>query len=84
MEFKRVARKQSRRSVLAGALRCVALGELAAIGVGTVAKRQRLIAEGKCINDGICCDCGVLAQCGLPEAVAAKEFVERGDNGPAK
>ena len=80
MEFERIARRQSRRSVLAGALRGAALGVLAAAGGWAVAKRRRLIAEGTCINEKLCCHCAVLAQCGLPEALAAKRFAKRGDN----
>ena len=76
-------RQRSRRSILTGALRCLTLGALAAAGALTVAKRRRLVAEGKCVGDGLCNRCAVLAECGLPLALAAKDS-QRGGNGRTK
>lgn len=84
MEPKRMAPEQSRRSVLAGGLRTVALAGLAATGALTMAKRRRLIAEGVCISDGVCNRCAALAQCGLPAALATKDSIQRGNHGRAK
>jgi hypothetical protein len=84
MELECMAQGRTRRSVLTGALRAVALGALVAIGGFTVAKRRRLRAEGKCINDGICRDCAVLVQCGLPAALLAKQSTQRGENDRAR
>ena len=84
MESERTQDRRDRRAFLAGALRVVALGAFAVGGALAVAKRRRLIAEGKCVSDGLCDRCGVLAECGLPAALAAKDSAQRGDNGQAK
>ncbi len=76
--------KQTRRSVLTGALRGVALGAMAVAGGLTIVKRRRLVAEGKCINDRVCQSCAILAECGLPAALTAKASIQRGDNGRAR
>lgn len=73
--------ERTRRSVLIGALRGIALGALAAAGGLAVAKRRRLVAEGKCINERMCGSCAILARCGLPAALTAKESTQRGTNG---
>jgi hypothetical protein len=64
---------QGRRQLLATALRYATLGLLGAAGASVVAKRRRLVREGKCINEGICRGCEVLETCGLPAALSAKE-----------
>jgi hypothetical protein len=76
MKPKCIARVHDRRAVLTGALRYAALGALAAAGGLTVAKRRRLVAEGKCINDGLCRGCAILARCDLPEALVTKQSAE--------
>jgi len=68
---------QSRRQLFAGALRYVTLGLFAAGAGSVVAKRRRLLREGKCINGGICCGCEVFEKCGLPQALSAKEILAR-------
>lgn len=72
---------QSRRQLLAGALRYATLGVLGAVGVSVVAKRRRLGREDKCINRGVCRGCEVFEKCGLPQALSAKEVLGRIDNG---
>ena len=63
---------QSRRQLLAGVLRYATLGTLGTVGGSVVAKRRRLVREGKCINRGICRGCEVFEKCGLPQALSAK------------
>ncbi|TKJ37336.1 MAG: hypothetical protein CEE38_07480 [Planctomycetes bacterium B3_Pla] len=70
---KRFGQSQNRRELFAGVLRYVALGLLTAGGAGIVAKRRRLVREGKCINSGHCTGCEVLERCGLPAALSARE-----------
>lgn len=77
-------RKTSRRTMLAGVLRCTALGAMAAAGGAAGVKRQRLVAEGKCINDWICGSCAILAECGLPAALTVKQSGSRGDHDRAE
>jgi hypothetical protein len=72
---------QSRRQLLAGALRYVTLGLLTAGGAATFAKRQRLVREGKCINSGICTGCKVLEQCSLPQSLSARKAMAGVNNG---
>jgi len=71
----------SRRQLLAGVLRYATLGTLGAVGVSVVAKRRRLVREGKCINSGICRGCEILEKCDLPQALSAKEVLGRIDDG---
>jgi hypothetical protein len=71
---------RSRRELCSGALRYATLGLLTAGGAALLAKRQRLLREGICINDGICNGCEVLAQCGLPRALSVKEALTGGSN----
>jgi len=50
-------------------------------GGALLAKRQRLLREGVCINDGICNGCQVLARCGLPRALIVKKDLAGGSHG---
>ena len=72
---------QSRRQLLAGVLRYATLGLLGAVGGSVVARRTRLVREGKCINSGICRACEIFEKCGLPQALSAKEVLGRIDDG---
>ncbi len=65
---------QSRREMLAGALRYTVLGLMAA-GVSVLfAKRRRLVRNGRCINNSeICTGCKILQDCSLPQATTARE-----------
>lgn len=72
---------ESRRQLLAGALRYATLGLLAAGAGSLFAKRRRLVREGKCINSGICRGCKAFDDCGLPQALSAKDVLARTDNG---
>lgn len=74
----------SRRDVLTGFLRYGTLGCLGLAGAGVVAKRQRLIREGKCVNHGLCGDCAVLKDCGLPPALVAKESGRKDTHGRSR
>ena len=64
---------QSRRELFAGIFRYLTLGLLGTVGGSTVAKRRRLVREGKCINSGICRGCEAFEACSLPQALSANE-----------
>ncbi|MCK5174064.1 MAG: hypothetical protein KAR47_11785 [Planctomycetes bacterium] len=66
---------QNRRSLLLGLLRYATLGLVGAAGGGVIAKRRRLVREGKCVGRGICSACGVFDGCGLPQALSAKQVL---------
>jgi hypothetical protein len=70
----------SRRELFAAVCRYGALGLLAAGACGIVAKRRRLIGQGKCIGSLACAGCEILARCDLPRALSAKETLIGGDN----
>jgi hypothetical protein len=74
---KPLGQAQSRRQLLAGALRYATLGLLTAAAATAFAKRRRLVREGKCINNGICRGCKVFDNCGLPQALSAKDVLAR-------
>ena len=63
----------SRRELFAGIFRYATLGLLGMVGGSVVAKRRKLVREGKCINSGICRGCEVFERCSLPQALSAKE-----------
>jgi len=67
----------SRRELFTGIFRYVTLGLLGIVGGSVVAKRYKLIREGKCINSGICRGCKVFEKCILPQALSAKEVLMR-------
>ena len=71
----------SRRELFAAAGRYVALGVLTAGAAGIIAKRRRLVREGKCNAGGTCAGCEMLGQCDLPRALSAKQALIGGDNG---
>jgi hypothetical protein len=72
---------QNRRQMLTGALRYGTLSLLGAVGGSVIAKRHRLVREGKCVNKGICSGCEIFEGCSLPQALSAKEVLTRIDNG---
>lgn len=76
--------KANRREFFSGVLRYGALACLAGAGGLAVAKRQRLVREGKCINDGLCRGCAVYSSCDLPTALKVKQSSEGGDHGSTK
>jgi len=78
--MKNFIRVQNRRQILIGVLRYGTLGLLGAVGGSAVAKRRRLVREGKCINGGICSGCEIFEGCSLPQALSAKEVLTRIDN----
>lgn len=73
----RLSKTQSRRELLTGALRYSTLGLLSAVGGWAFTKRRRLIREGKCVNDWICRGCRVYEKCGLPQALSAKQVLQK-------
>lgn len=77
---KLLVQTQGRRQLLTTALRYATLGLLGATGASVVARRRRLVREGKCINDEICRGCEVLEICVLPAALSAKEVPTELDN----
>jgi hypothetical protein len=78
---KHFGQAHSRRQLLAGVLRYATLGLLGILGGSVVAKRHRLVREGKCINTGICRGCEVFDECGLPQALSTKEILASMDDG---
>ncbi len=78
---KQLGQVQSRRQLLAGVLRYISLGFVAAGGGALFAKRRRLVREGKCINKGICRGCEAFEKCGLPQALSAKDVLAGIGNG---
>jgi len=78
---KDLGQTRSRRQLLAGVLRYATLGMLGTAGGFVVAKRRRLVREGKCINRGVCRGCKVFEKCGLPQALSAKQVLARIDDG---
>jgi hypothetical protein len=77
---KHLGQAQSRRKLLLGVLRYATLGLLGTVGGSVIAKRRRLVREGKCINHGICRGCAVFEKCGLPRALSARRVLVRMDN----
>jgi len=71
---------RSRRELFAAACRYAALGLLTAGAAGILAKRRRLLRQGKCIDSGSCMGCEILARCDLPRALSAKKSLIGGDN----
>ena len=71
--------KVERREFLRGILRKLAVAGLA-VGGGVLAARgmkspqQR---EPDCINQGICRGCSEFRECGLPQAISAKDALNR-------
>ena len=72
---------QSRREMLAGALRYAALGLMASVSAALFIKRRKLVQQGLCINNAICEGCDVLENCGLPPAVSARQILMGANNG---
>ena len=72
--------RTSRRELMAKVLRGGVLGLVGAGGGAAVAKRRRLVRQGKCISKGVCRGCGLFEDCGLPAALSAKEVL-RGKDG---
>jgi len=72
---KHFGQTQSRRQLLTAALRYVTLGLLGTVSGSVIARRHRLVREGKCINDGVCRGCKALERCNLPPALSAKQIL---------
>ena len=81
MKMKDFKQVQNRRQMLIEALRYGTLGLLGIVSGSVVAKRRRLVREGKCINKGICNGCEIFNNCSLPTALSVKEVLTRIDNG---
>jgi len=77
----RLPNTQSRRGLLAGALRYSALGLSGMLGGWAFAKRRRLVRRGKCVNGGVCRGCSVYEKCGLPQALSAKQVLSGSKHG---
>jgi hypothetical protein len=71
----------ARRRFLRGVFRNVSLTLLGVAAGATVAKRRRLVREGKCLNQGVCSGCEVFDECGLPRALSAKLAMTRSPDG---
>ena len=74
---RRSGQVQSRRQLLAAALRYATLGLFGVAGASVISRRRKLLREGKCINDGVCRGCEVFRRCGLPQALSAKQVLAR-------
>ncbi|MCD6392615.1 MAG: hypothetical protein J7M40_03820 [Planctomycetes bacterium] len=72
----------NRRHMFTAALRYAGAGLLAVGGAAAVAKRKRLLYDGKCINRNICRDCPIFARCGLPLALSSRQAQSRKNNDP--
>ena len=59
-------------------LRIVAMGLFGSIVFGSVRKNRRLIRENKCVNRGLCSNCQIFTDCSLPQALSAKNVLEKG------
>ena len=77
--IKRSEKKPDRRYVLRAALRIATFGLLGGVGAAAIAKRQRLVREGKCVSFGICRDCKVYEDCRLPQALSRKQLLTETD-----
>lgn len=64
---------KSRRQLLSDAARATAVALIGAATGTLIAKRRRLVRQGKCINRSLCCDCNVFNDCYLPAALSAKK-----------
>lgn len=73
---RRMGNVQSRRQMLAAALRYATLGLLGTFGASAISRRRRLVREGKCINEGVCRGCEILQTCSLPQALSEKEALK--------
>jgi hypothetical protein len=73
MTVNRTQPRTSRRGAFTAALRYLAAGVLGVGAAGAVARRKRLLYEGKCINRNVCRDCRILNECGLPLALSSKQ-----------
>jgi hypothetical protein len=67
----------TRRRLAVRLLRNATLALLGAAGAAAVAKRRKLLREGKCLNRGLCRACGVFEECGLPRALSTKSVLAR-------
>lgn len=56
-----------RRKFLAEALRYAALGTLGVISGVALAKRNRLVREGQCVDSGLCKECSSFEKCYKPQ-----------------
>ena len=56
-----------RRRFLAEAFRYAALGALGIVGGAALAKRHRLVQQGKCVETGLCKECSSFEKCFKPQ-----------------
>jgi len=66
-----------RRGFLLSSARFAAMGLFGSMVFGTVRKNKRLIRENKCVNRGICGNCRIFSDCSLPQALSAKDVLEK-------
>ena len=66
---------RDRRKVIQAVLRYIALVFLVFAATGAIAKKRRLLKEGKCVNRGICAGCGSYRNCRLPQALSRKQVL---------
>ncbi len=58
-------------------IRLAAMGLFGSMFFHSVRKNKRLIRENKCVNRGLCFNCGVFSDCSLPQALSAKDVLEK-------
>ena len=65
---------KNRREMMTGTLRYAVLGVVGFFSGSSIAKRRRLVREGKCTDRGICGGCELYEGCRLPAALSKKQF----------
>lgn len=73
MVDKESQKEHNRREFFTRILRYTTLGILTVISGSILAKRQRLLRDGECVNRYYCADCEFFIDCELPEAASAKQ-----------
>jgi hypothetical protein len=68
---------RKRRDFLESSLRFAAIGLFGSMIFHSVRKNKRFIRENKCINRGICSSCQIFSDCSLPQALSAKNVLEK-------
>ncbi len=75
---------RNRRQMMIGVLRYAVLSLVGFFTGSAIAKRRRLIKEGKCIERGICGGCKIYEDCQLPAALSKKQFFIEKNNANRK
>jgi len=68
---------KKRRDFLGSSLRFASMGLFGSMVFGSARKNKKLIRENKCVNRGICSSCQIFNDCSLPQALSAKNDLEK-------